>query len=273
MLNHIDTVHYNFQTTKEATVPKKEPIHLTEEDWDIFGYYASIAYQLLSLRFGKWRLDFNPSKRSLTDTRTVAWARYQETMASTGIPVEDLGGFEPPGNPASKMRGKMLSEIYNEIFSPHLQGEEYVAACQKTSSIMARRTWVERKRKAAEQEKTELLRAGGILHPKVIKPQETKNERRERLLSIAEGGIGRQNDLELSGTKIAVTETPITTLPPQTTILERHPNSTEVTLLMMEIDTDASFEQRRVTIGGYTPPMRHFKKLRKRSRKYRAYRP
>jgi hypothetical protein len=242
---------------------------LTEEDHDVFGYYATIAYEILRIRFGTWRRHFEKSKQSLEDARIRAWAEYRETMESARIPVEKISGFESPGNPASKVRGMMISQIFNEILSPHLQGDEYFEACRKISSIMSVRTWIERKHKQAQQEMFEKLRREGAIAPKLARPHESMHERRERYLRIARSGIGSQHEIHLVGAERAVTETPVTTLPTQTTVTSQFPNSTEVTLLMPEIDAEAHFEQKRLSAGGYTPPHGCFKKRHKKVHRHR----
>ena len=237
---------------------------LTEEDHDIFGYYATIAYELLYIRFGVWKCNFDKGKQSLEDARVRAWIEYQETMKDTRIPVDKLEGFRSPGNPASKIRGMMISQIFNEILSPHLQGEEYHEACRKISSIMSVRTWSERKRKEAQQAMLEKLRKEGSIVPRPVKKRESRDERRERYLAMARGGIGTQEEILLRGTRNGFTETPVSSLPPQTTVEPRNDRIIEINLVMPIIMADAEIEQRRLSAGGYTPPHGCFRKRRKK---------
>jgi len=242
-------------------VPKtKERLYdtLTDEELDIFGFFAAQAVRLLMVHMMQWKqhFGFRSSKSSMKNARTIAWARYRETMEATDIPVSEIGGHRPPKNPESVERGRVLCEIYDQIFPIYLQGDEYIDACRKTSSIMSMRTWAERKRRKAMKESL----PPAMFIPR--KPVPTLSERRERWQEMVDSRPDMQSDMGLNGTKIGVTETPITTLPPQTTELPRYEASHEVNLIMPIIMSEAEHEQKTHEY----PKPRWFKK-----RKYRKY--
>lgn len=237
---------------------------LTDEEIDIFGFFAERAVRLLMVHMLQWKqhFGFRSSKKSRETARTIAWAQYRQTMEATNIPVSEINGHKPPKNPESVERGKALCEIYDQIFPIYLQGDEYVDACRKTSSIMSMRTWAERKRREALKNAL----PSAMLIPR--KPALTLSERRERWQKMLDERPDIQGDMGLSGTKIGVTETPITVLPPQTTVLEQHEPSREINLIMPEIVADADHQQQ---IHNEVYPTPRWMKRHRKRRKYHQH--
>lgn len=237
---------------------------LTDEDIDIFGFFADRVVLLLYQRMLHWKILFNAQSATTRETsRMVAWTLYRESREKRG--VKNPGdGYIHPKSPEQIVRSRLVKEILNEILPESLQGEDYVDACRKTLSIMSVRTWEERKRREALK-KTE--------PPRLLVKQvsHSLSARRERWRTSLSEIPALQSEIPLRGAMSGVHETPIATLPPQTTPLPRHEPSHEVTLVMPVIMADADFEQRRVTTGGYTPPARYFKKRRQRLKVLKAY--
>jgi len=240
---------------------KKERLYdtLTDEEIDIFGFFADKAVKLLSLHMMQWKqhFGFRSSKRNIQSTRVVAWTKYRKTMEATRIPTSKITGFRPPQNPEQTERGRAITQIYDKIFPVYLQGDEYIDACRKTSSIMSMRTWAERRRKKETRD------ARPLPIPISHKPSLTLAEKREKWReSIDSRPANIQSEIGLRDTNVCVTETPITVLPPQKTEFLPREVSHEVNLIMPTIMSEAESEQE---IHDYPKP-KWFKRLGRRKR-------
>jgi len=240
-------------------MPKKERLYdtLTDEEIDIFGFFADKAVKLLGLHMMQWKqhFGFRSSKRTMQNTRVIAWTRYRETIETARIPTSKITGFRLPKNPEQIERGRAMTEIYDKIFPVHLQGDEYIDACRKTSSIMSIRTWAERRRKEVARN------ARPLPIPISHKTPPTLAEKREKWQeSIDNRPANVQSDIGLHGINVHVTETPITELPPQKTELSPYEVPHEVNLIMPTIMSEAESEQET---HDYPKP-KWFKMLRRR---------
>lgn len=240
---------------------------LSEEDHDIFGYYADIIVEKLLIHMMHWHRQYGSvhTKRSRRDRHIVLNGLYRLQRSTPLHPVEEKLLKKKAMCGASVERARALREIFNQTLSPHLVGEERVLAERKISSIMSMRSWAVRRMKAAAQ-KARTISSDTSSH----KPRKSRRERLEefRCTRGPEGGV--QEPLPLANTAQTTSETPIATLPNQPLRDERHEHRHSVTLVMPEIDVPASFEQRRVTALGYIPPGYRPKRGKKSRRRYQS---
>ncbi len=204
-----------------------------------------------------------PSGASISDADLVNWCKHVKVMEITKIPPSELTGPELVINQGENLWFKTREKILHDIVPDLPDTEKYKRVCSKVRSIMA--IWVHEETKRRKGTESGITHESSQNVPSLIpkKKNKTNLELREGLeKATAKHSVGVQDELfstrQMTG---GVTGPPITTLPPQTSIEERHEYQPRVNLIFPEIDWEAG-NQQKLNAHKYPKPKRFGRKQR-----------